>query len=423
MPTRHYALGDTYTNPDGTGKFYEEDEIVRLHRIVSEQIPGALDVLGAGVAPNAGNTRFAVTAGTGLSVNIAAGLAVARHATLGSSVLETRAVIARSVPASATRFLFATIDTAPANDSRETRLPAFVLSEFETLDGGVLLAQIVTGATTVTSVTDRRTFLSLGGGGAPADANQLANTVKAGPASGAAAAPTYRALTGADLPTATTTEKGATLFAADGNATAGRAVEATDARLSNARTPTAHTHPATEISDATATGRAVVTALDAAVARAAIEAASATELTNATTPLLRKDGTTPLTAAWNVGGQKLTNAATPTEAGDVVTKAYADALASGFKAKQSVVAATTANIGSLSGLFTLDGVALQAGNRVLVKDQTTTSENGIYIASAAAWTRAADADESTELAAGTAVYVAFGTAFGKSNWALLVDTP
>ncbi|MBW3637679.1 MAG: hypothetical protein KY445_14635, partial [Armatimonadetes bacterium] len=48
---------------------------------------------------------------------------------------------------------------------------------------------------------------------------------------------------------------------------------------------------------------------------------------------------------------------------------------------------------------------------------------GIWIASAAAWTRATDADESTELAAGTAVYVAFGTAFGKGNWALLVDTP
>ncbi len=66
--------------------------------------------------------------------------------------------------------------------------------------------------------------------------------------------------------------------------------------------------------------------------------------------------------------------------------------------KQPVLAATTANI-TLSGTQTVDGVALTAGNRVLVKDQTTTSQNGIYVVAAGAWTRALDADTSQKLVA------------------------
>lgn len=58
--------------------------------------------------------------------------------------------------------------------------------------------------------------------------------------------------------------------------------------------------------------------------------------------------------------------------------------------KNSVVVATTANI-TLSGSQTIDGVAVVAGNRVLVKSQTTGSQNGIYVVAAGAWTRAADA--------------------------------
>lgn len=67
--------------------------------------------------------------------------------------------------------------------------------------------------------------------------------------------------------------------------------------------------------------------------------------------------------------------------------------------KRTVKCATTANI-TLSGTQTIDGVAVAAGDRVLVKDQTTASQNGIYIASATAWSRAADADASSEIAGG-----------------------
>jgi hypothetical protein len=78
--------------------------------------------------------------------------------------------------------------------------------------------------------------------------------------------------------------------------------------------------------------------------------------------------------------------------------------------KKSVRAATTANI-TLSGTQTIDGIALVAGDRVLVKDQTTASTNGIYVVSATAWGRSADADIISELA-GSCVNVDSGTING-----------
>lgn len=78
--------------------------------------------------------------------------------------------------------------------------------------------------------------------------------------------------------------------------------------------------------------------------------------------------------------------------------------------KRAVRAATTANI-TLSGTQTIDGIALVAGDRVLVKDQTTASQNGIYVVSATTWARAADADTIAELA-GACVSVDSGTANG-----------
>ena len=84
-------------------------------------------------------------------------------------------------------------------------------------------------------------------------------------------------------------------------------------------------------------------------------------------------------------------------------------------------AATTANLAALSGLLTVDGVVLVAGDRVLVKNQTTGSQNGIYIAAAGAWARAADVDASAELVSGMLVSVAEGTANADSTWMLATD--
>ena len=78
--------------------------------------------------------------------------------------------------------------------------------------------------------------------------------------------------------------------------------------------------------------------------------------------------------------------------------------------KRSVKAATTSNI-TLSAPQTIDGIALIAGDRVLVKDQTTTTQNGIYVVQAAAWTRALDANTSSKIAS-SLVAVDSGTVNG-----------
>jgi len=91
--------------------------------------------------------------------------------------------------------------------------------------------------------------------------------------------------------------------------------------------------------------------------------------------------------------------------------------------KKSVRCATTGPI-ALSGLQTIDGVALAAGDRVLVKDQATASQNWIYVVSAGAWVRAQDADESAECAPGHMIPVQAGTANKLTVWQLTnTDTP
>lgn len=127
------------------------------------------------------------------------------------------------------------------------------------------------------------------------------------------------------------------------------------------------------------------------------------------------------TAPVSFNSQRITNVGTPTSAADAVTKSYVDGLVNGTDWKQSVRCATTANI-TLSGLQTIDGVTVVAGDRVLVKNQTTGSANGIYVAASGAWSRAADADVGT-LTSGAAVMVTEGTTLGDSQWRLTTDDP
>ncbi len=91
--------------------------------------------------------------------------------------------------------------------------------------------------------------------------------------------------------------------------------------------------------------------------------------------------------------------------------------------KQSVRVATTAAIAK-NGLQTIDGVALAAGDRVLVKDQAAApAENGIYVVAAGIWTRAADADQALEVTPGMLVPVGEGAANGDSLWQLATNGP
>ena len=117
----------------------------------------------------------------------------------------------------------------------------------------------------------------------------------------------------------------------------------------------------------------------------------------------------------SLGGFKITNLATPTLTTDAVTKAYADGIASGLNVKGSVLVATTGSNITLSGTQTIDGVGVVATNRVLVKDQTTPSQNGIYVVAAGAWSRSTD--EPTP-AQGDFTFVEQGTVNAKQGWIL-----
>jgi len=126
------------------------------------------------------------------------------------------------------------------------------------------------------------------------------------------------------------------------------------------------------------------------------------------------------TSAVSMNSQKLTNVATPTDANDAANKAYVDAARSGLDVKASVRAATTANI-TLSGEQTIDGVSVAAGDRVLVKNQSTGSENGIYVCAAGAWARATDADVDAEVTPGLFTFVEEGTVAADSGWVLTTN--
>ncbi|AJO77660.1 phage tail protein [Pseudomonas sp. MRSN 12121] len=88
--------------------------------------------------------------------------------------------------------------------------------------------------------------------------------------------------------------------------------------------------------------------------------------------------------------------------------------------KQSVRAATTANI-ALAGLQAVDGVALVAGDRVLVKNQAGAKDNGLYIVSAGAWARTADADSNAEVTSAMLVSVEQGATLADTRWQLITD--
>lgn len=137
----------------------------------------------------------------------------------------------------------------------------------------------------------------------------------------------------------------------------------------------------------------------------------------------RLDQLTAPSASVSLNSQKITNLLDPTSAQDAATKAYVDATKQGLDVKDSVHAATTANI-TLNGTQTVDGVVLVAGDRVLVKNQTTASENGIYdVVSGGAWTRSSDANTSAKVTAGMFVFVEEGTSNADSGWVLTTDNP
>lgn len=98
-------------------------------------------------------------------------------------------------------------------------------------------------------------------------------------------------------------------------------------------------------------------------------------------------------------GHRLTNVGDPVSATDAVNKGFMDLLLLGLNPKEAVRCATTEDVALSTLDRTVDGVTLNAGDRVLVKNQNSARdyENGIYVAATGAWTRATDADAFAEL--------------------------
>ena len=138
-------------------------------------------------------------------------------------------------------------------------------------------------------------------------------------------------------------------------------------------------------------------------------------------------GTIATQAANNVAitGGSVTGMSTPSSASDVTTKSYVDDLVAGLKTRIICRAATTANIDLTADLQngdTLDGITLATGNRILVKDQSTGSQNGIYtvVASGTA-SRDTDFDTTAELAGQLAI-IQEGTSNGDKIFLCTTDS-
>ena len=131
------------------------------------------------------------------------------------------------------------------------------------------------------------------------------------------------------------------------------------------------------------------------------------------------------TGTIDVSSARITSLATPTQTTDAATKAYVDAQLQGLDVKNSVRVATTAN-GTLSSAFannsTVDGVTLATGDRILLKDQSTGSQNGIYtVNSSGAPTRATDFDADSEVTGGTFFFVEEGTVNADNGFVMTND--
>lgn len=130
----------------------------------------------------------------------------------------------------------------------------------------------------------------------------------------------------------------------------------------------------------------------------------------------------------NFNAVRLTNVGAPISSNDVATKNYVDSVAQGLTVKDAVIAATTSNLAATysnvgqtltmdsAGAVSIDGVATTSGIRVLIKDQSTGSQNGIYTVTtvgasgvAGVFTRAADFNSNSEIAAGSFTFVLSGS--------------
>lgn len=142
---------------------------------------------------------------------------------------------------------------------------------------------------------------------------------------------------------------------------------------------------------------------------------------------LKKDGSVAMTSSFNAGSQTIINVASPVNPNDAVPKTYVDSLVNGFKLRFARVVSVANS--ALTGLLTIDGVTLSAGDIVLLTNQTTGAQNGFWTVASGAWTRPAFWAAASTIPEGNyAIIDGDGTTYKNTKWfitnttAIVVDT-
>lgn len=131
----------------------------------------------------------------------------------------------------------------------------------------------------------------------------------------------------------------------------------------------------------------------------------------------------------DMGTNIIKNLPSPSDAADAARKGYVDGVAQGLNIKDSVSAATAGNNIDLGGISvtSIDGVPLSSGDRVLLKDQSNPSENGIYVVDSTSdtstWGRASDFDKDSEIRSGSFAFVSDGNTNGSSSFTVITEDP
>ena len=263
---------------------------------------------------------------------------------------------------------------------------------------------------TVTSVTGTSPVVSSGGNSPSISlataygdtqnpyASKTANYILAAP-NGSAGAPTFRAIVAADVPTLNQN-------------TTGSAATLTTPRTISVTGDLAYTSGLFDGS-ANVTGTGTLATVNSNVGTYTKVTVNGKGLTTAASQASLTDLSSP-TASFSFNSQNLTNLLDPVNAQDAATKLYVDNAAQGLDAKASCVAATTVSI-TLVGGQTIDGVTVVAGDRVLVKNQSSAAANGIYVVQTTSWTRSTDMDTWAEVP-NAYVWIETGTTQADTGW-------
>ena len=326
-------------------------------------------------------TSVAATAGTGISVT-------------GSPITTSGTLNITNTAPDQTVVL-----TAGTGISTSGTYPNFTITNTAPSSGGTVTS--VTGTSPVTSTGGNTPAIGLAtayGDTLNPYASKTANYFLAAP-NGSAGVPTFRAMVAADVPTLNqnTTGSAATL-------TTGRTISITG--------DLAYTSPSFDGStNVTATG--TLATVNSNVGTYTKITINGKGLATAGSQASLSDLSSP-TGSFSFGSQLLTNLLDPVSAQDAATKLYVDNVAQGLDAKASCVAATTVSI-TLVGGQVIDGVTVVSGDRVLVKNQSSASANGIYVVQTTAWTRATDMDTWAEVP-NAYVWIEGGTTQADTGW-------